>query len=306
LAEDSRLPSGSAISVTNKQGDAIARYPDPDKWVGKSYPNVPKKGNKSARDTVKLVYGIDGIKRLYAFTPVGGTGDLIVHVGIKREAIWEPANRALRRQLLALGLVAALAILAAWFTSDLFLLKQIRALIQATKQLGAGKLGTRSSLSYDRGELGELARSFDEMAETLEWREAQLRESETERAEPANLLLELIDLVPIPCLILDDSMEIQSGNAMAQSLLSEPHPEAFIGNRLFRFFPDLPRDGMPGMPAHDPSPQHMPAGNVPEVHVLTTNRNGSTYELRISRFGHSGKSYLIVLFKVLSEDRMAS
>src|SRR5690606_8936881 len=98
-------------------------------------------------------------------------------------AVHAPADNALMNQLFALGVVSVLAILAAWFLSDIFLLKQVRALIAATRNLAKGNLTARSSLSYDKGELGDLARAFDEMAETLQWREAQLKESEIERAK---------------------------------------------------------------------------------------------------------------------------
>ena len=303
LAEDSRLPAGSAISVTNRRGDAIARYPDPDKWVGKAYPIVRTPQNTAAVDTVKVAYGIDGIKRLYAFAPVMGAGDLIVHVGIKREAIWEPANQALRKQLFALGLVAILAILAAWFTSDIFLLKQIRALIRAAKELGSGKTGARSSLSYDIGELGELARAFDEMAETLEWREAQLRESEIERADPAGLLFEMLDFLPTPCIILNESFDIQSGNSMAQSVFSRLSPDAILGASIFRFLPKLPKDWAQRESKRDsqnegdlPKGAQAPAG-------ITMSQGSFTFEIRFSRFPLSGKSFLIVLLRVIDGNR---
>jgi hypothetical protein len=303
LAEDSRLPSGSAISVTNRRGDAIARYPDPDKWVGKPYPIVPSQENAAAHDTVKIAYGIDGVKRLYAFAPVVGAGDLIVHVGIRREAIWEPANQALRKQLFALGAVTILAILAAWFASDIFLLKQIRTMIRATKELGAGKSGARSSLSYDTGELGELARAFDEMAETLEWREAQLRESEIERANPADLFFEMIDFVPAPCMVLNEALEIQSGNPSAQSVLSKLSPDAFIGASISRFLPDLSPEWARTVWGEDPQLERGLPNIVHDPATFTLNAAPFKFEIRLSRFPHSGKSFIVVLLRVLDEDR---
>jgi PAS domain S-box-containing protein len=238
LAEASHLPPGSAISITNAKGDAVARYPAPEKWVGRS--RQPGSDLLTSGDSqgVRFAHGIDGVKRLYAYTKVHGKGDLVVNVGISRESILEPANRALRNQLMALLAVALLSILAAWFGADLFLLKQVRTLIKATKQLGAGNLQARSMLTYDRGELGELARAFDEMAETLEWRDAQLRESEVERAEPLAKLLTLAKYVPEPFVIMDESLSILACNLEA-SLLFGLSQEELIGQSLQRFFPDV-------------------------------------------------------------------
>ena len=76
----------------------------------------------------------------------------------------------------AVGLVA---LGAAWFGGERFILRQVRILSNAVRQLGAGDLASRTGLAHERGELGELARTFDTMASSLEER---VRERErTER-----------------------------------------------------------------------------------------------------------------------------
>jgi len=75
----------------------------------------------------------------------------------------------------AVGLVA---LAAAWFGGERFILRQVRILSKAVQQLGAGDLNSRTGLSQERGELGELARAFDAMAASLEQ-----RVKERERAE---------------------------------------------------------------------------------------------------------------------------
>ena len=112
LAESSRLPPGWAISVTNLKGDAVARYPDPEKWVGESRQRPADLESLQAWNGTRVTLGIDGVKRLYAYAKVGHKGDLVVNVGVSREAILAPANRALRSQLTALGIVGILALLA--------------------------------------------------------------------------------------------------------------------------------------------------------------------------------------------------
>lgn len=219
LAEKTQLPPGSALSVTNRKGDAVVRYPDPDKWVGKPYPQALLQESRLAvGEGVRIAKGIDGIERLYAFSAVKGNGNFVVQIGIRREEVYAPANRILVQQLTALGFVALLAILMAWFGADVFLLKQVNALIAATRRLAGGDLTARSALSYDKGELGDLARAFDDMAEKLEWREAQLRESETERADPINHIPELLELIPQSVLLMDESLRIEAANREARNL----------------------------------------------------------------------------------------
>jgi signal transduction histidine kinase len=50
--------------------------------------------------------------------------------------------------------------------------------VQVAGQVAAGNLNARTGLAYDRGELGQLARAFDDMAQALETRQAQASRAE--------------------------------------------------------------------------------------------------------------------------------
>jgi PAS domain S-box-containing protein len=299
LAQRAQLPEGSAISVTNRSGDAVARYPDPDKWVGKPYPRAHFLIDETSAEGVKLANGIDGVKRLYAYAAVRGKGKLVVYVGIRREAAYAPANRALANQLAALGVVSLLALLAAWFGADLFLIQQIRALISATKNLGAGNLTTRSSLSYDMGELGELARAFDEMAETLEWRDAQLRESENERANSTDQLFEIMESIPEPCMMMDESFSIRTANRLARDLFGYA-AEEIIGLSFHALCPDVSRAALlpQGVEAQDhetPAIQMKMKGRVKDgtaIHIA----------ILLSRSVFKSKIMSLAIFHVMEEN----
>ncbi|MGE5819745.1 MAG: ATP-binding protein, partial [Deltaproteobacteria bacterium] len=74
-----------------------------------------------------------------------------------------------------LGLVTALTLAAAWVGADVFVLRRIRDMVATTKELAAGRLSARTRLPYGKSELGLMARAFDELAQTLEQREAEAR-----------------------------------------------------------------------------------------------------------------------------------
>lgn len=63
--------------------------------------------------------------------------------------------------------VGFLALCAAWVGGERFVLRQVRALLAATRRVHDGDLNSRSGLADDRTELGQLARSFDEMTDRL-------------------------------------------------------------------------------------------------------------------------------------------
>ncbi|MPZ76893.1 MAG: hypothetical protein GEU77_10230, partial [Deltaproteobacteria bacterium] len=138
LAGTALLPKGSEFTITDQNGAILARYPDSEKWIGKSLPEVSivrailsLKGEGTARTA-----GVDGVPRLYAFTPLRSAaqvGAVYLSIGIPQKVAFANADRILKRNLLGLGMIAALALVAAWFGADLFILRRVNTLVNATK-----------------------------------------------------------------------------------------------------------------------------------------------------------------------------
>jgi signal transduction histidine kinase len=187
LARQAGLPPGSMLTVIDRHGTILSRYPDDGKWVGKLMPEslvlnaiVAQQGNGTTEAS-----GTDGIPRLFSFAPFGGaaqTANAYVSVGIPAAVAFAGVNQILARNIAALGLVAGLALAAAWVGGNLFIVRQIQALVRATKRVAAGELGVRTGLPQGQGELSQLAGAFDQMAESLERaHERRLLEEELRR-----------------------------------------------------------------------------------------------------------------------------
>ena len=70
---------------------------------------------------------------------------------------------------------------AAWYGGDLFVVRPVRGLRGVTERLAAGDLSVRGGPDYAVGELGLLAHSFDQMADSLpREREEDLRRAKDE------------------------------------------------------------------------------------------------------------------------------
>lgn len=167
------LSEGATLTLADREGTVIARYPDPDRWVGKV---MPRNGilhdilNRENDGTAEAV-GIDGVKRLYTFTPVDVYPDpIFLYTGIPTDTVYAKANRTMVRNLIALGCTAILTLLAAHFFGHLFIMRSVNALVRTVRQLAGGDLSARANIGAEKGELGELGRVFDEMAEALEKR----------------------------------------------------------------------------------------------------------------------------------------
>jgi len=127
--------------------------------------------------------GPDGQPRLHAFSRIFsalGNRNVYMLVGIPENSIYLAANRLLAHNLILLGAVTLIAILATWFGGDLFVLRQVRAMVAAATRLANGDLSSRTGLGQGTGELDLLARTFDDMATALERRELQRLQSEKE------------------------------------------------------------------------------------------------------------------------------
>ena len=188
FASRSDLPEGSTLTVIDRRGVILVRYQAPDSgknWTGHSVTNHPivMKQLRQGGEVQGSYTGLDGVKRLYASTPLtrtAGVPDAHVFVGIPVQTAYAAANRSMFLSFVFLGIVSALALGAAWSGGDLFVLRQINGIVTAARQLREGNLSARSGLDYSPGELGQLARSFDEMAATIEKQVQDMRVTQAE------------------------------------------------------------------------------------------------------------------------------
>jgi PAS domain S-box-containing protein len=201
LAAQAQLPQGSTLLAVDRNGTVLVRYPDPEMWVGQPAPEAPIVEVILAQQHEGVVEadGVDGVPRLFAFTPLAGLperADVYISVGIPTAVVFASANRILIRSLAGLGLVTALALAAAWFGGNLLVVRWVSALVSTAKRLGAGDLGARTGLPYTRGELSQLARAFDDMAESLERQVTERNRAEDALQESQRAMATLMTNLP--------------------------------------------------------------------------------------------------------------
>jgi signal transduction histidine kinase len=178
FAAKAELPPGSTLTLVDRNGTILVWHPNPERWVGKPAPQTSfiRTILGEQTDSTAEAAGLDGILRLYASSPLRratGAADAYLSIGIPAQVAFAEVDRILKRNLAGLGLVAVLTVVAAWVGGDLFIVRRVNALIGAANRLQAGDLGARAGLPSGGGELHQLARAFDEMAASLETREAE-------------------------------------------------------------------------------------------------------------------------------------
>lgn len=172
------LPEGAVLRISDRAGTIILRVPNPELYVGATYPDfelLDEIGNKS--EGVGRAIGVDGIARLYGFTtlPSDPSGQLVLAVGVPIEQAYEHINSNLIRNLVAIGSLALMGMALSWIITERYILRPAYTLTTASRRLTDGNLSARTSLGKGYGELFELGQDFDQMAESLEKQESELR-----------------------------------------------------------------------------------------------------------------------------------
>jgi PAS domain S-box-containing protein len=175
------------FTAVDQHGIVLFRYPEPDRWIGQRFSNefIMEAINSQDRGTIEG-QGVDGVSRLYAFSPLSNISmNTHVLIGVPYDIAFAETNRILFQNIIGLGVVAIIALLAVWVGGDILVLRQVRSLIGTTIRLKAGDLSARAEDVRGTKELDELARAFNAMAVTLEQRNAEIE------ASRANLLRQI-------------------------------------------------------------------------------------------------------------------
>ncbi len=182
------LPGDSVLQVLDPGGDILLRVGEAGSGsVGGQHPALrPLRDVPLGEDRPVVVADADGVRRFFGMAPLrtGGTREgFMVVVGIPEERFVGGLDRTLRISLIVTLAALLLTLGMSRVLGDRLILRRVNGLILATRRLAStdlSKLKARTRVCQDPSELGDLERSFDEMAKALEKRaqdlEARARE----------------------------------------------------------------------------------------------------------------------------------
>ena len=178
LWQRSELPSGAVLTVADRNGVLLARFPDGAGEVGTpAYRDDPgfarvlaARGHLDAQ-----LVALDGRPRIFSFEPIRGASSAIyVGVGMPVELARDSVQAMFYRKIALAAAGGAVLFLVSWWGMRRFVLRPIEALSDAAGRLERGELGARAGIAPDGSELGQLAASFDRMAQGIESRERRI------------------------------------------------------------------------------------------------------------------------------------
>lgn len=171
------LPPSSVVTILDRTGTILSRFPDEGEWVGKTVPDMSLVQNvlRVQEGTVTSL-GLDGVKRAYALSSIHDdtAAAIFVAVGVPTEVLFANANRVLIRNLIVLtGSILVALCIASIFAERVFL-RPVQDLAAAAHRLAGGDLQARAEAIRSTAELGNLSETFNTMASRLQARDADL------------------------------------------------------------------------------------------------------------------------------------
>jgi HD-GYP domain-containing protein (c-di-GMP phosphodiesterase class II)/HAMP domain-containing protein len=182
VGADTVLPGGSIVTLVDREGTVLTRFPEPDRWKGRPLPETAVLNAMRTQDQgVVETQSPDGIHRVYGFASLGGnaaSAALRVSIGIPTAPVFAEHRELVTQNAAGLIVLGLVGLTAAWLAFGTLLIRPIEALVTAAQHLERGDLSARSKVPHHQGELGQLGRAFDQMAGEIERREIERNRAE--------------------------------------------------------------------------------------------------------------------------------
>lgn len=170
------MPEGTVLSIIDSGGTIVYRTLDTDNWIGRHF-DIDS-GNVRDFDVGEGVgsgRSADGTWRLTGFQRTR-LAPWVLYVGIPVRYTLDVVRNQFIRDV-ALGSLVTLIILAFGYRSTLGVVAPIESLTADARALAGGDMGRRSTVNSN-DEIGDLARAFNQMADTVVERNEALRASQ--------------------------------------------------------------------------------------------------------------------------------
>jgi diguanylate cyclase (GGDEF)-like protein len=166
---------GATAFLLEPHGTVLARLPGRGGLNQQRAPDDPlTRAAMAASSGTLTAVGLDGVRRIYAFSALPATDTRIV-VGLDESEAAGRIDRDISITYFQLAMFGLFGMLLAWFCGERFILEPIRALARTATSIGRGELEPRPVRDQWTVEFAPLATALADMAKQLAERERELR-----------------------------------------------------------------------------------------------------------------------------------
>ena len=179
-------PSGSMLMIDGT-GTILAHYPNGPGLIGQKRNEQPLvQAMLSQPEGLVTEAALDGVRRIFGYVQLPGTQARIA-VGFDEKQTLARVDREMWMAFAEAAFVAALVLLGIWFGGERLLVRPIRALANTAGRIGRGEDKTHAAELPWAAEFMPLAVALDDMAGKLSEREQELRDSNHQLRELAQI-----------------------------------------------------------------------------------------------------------------------
>jgi len=184
------LTSTQSILIADREGNIIARLPNPEQLVGKNM----RKGHSEIMDGNTAGWeeatGVDGVVRIFGYVPPAlPPYDFFISAGESKAAAFAAIAGVTERGIALILVGFLLAVYAAWVGGRVFIQRPIDALLQLATEWRHGNYSAKAELKDAHSEIGRLGAAFNHMAQAVASRDSAQRDAE-EQLRQLNATLE--------------------------------------------------------------------------------------------------------------------
>jgi GGDEF domain-containing protein len=181
------VPLSGNMLMIDGTGTVLALYPIRQEFVGQEFKDRPLiQAMLSRPEGLITETALDGVRRIFGYVQLPGTQARIA-VGLDEKEVLARVDREMWTAFAEVAIVAALVLLAIWFGSERLLVRPISALANTAGRIGRGEIKTHAADLPWSAEFIPLAVALDDMAGKLSEREQELRDSNHQLRELAQL-----------------------------------------------------------------------------------------------------------------------
>ncbi|MCC6220160.1 MAG: HAMP domain-containing protein [Deltaproteobacteria bacterium] len=174
------LPDGFSLIVTDRRGQVVAYGSQtnlpPVNVHDMSIPNI---AGLAASHGGQMIEIQPGIRRYFMAAALAGAPGVYVAVSLPYDRVVNQINTIFYRTLMGLSFLTLFTIIAVFLAAEFGILRGLRSLTRAVERLGEGDLSVRVKTPRGQNEFTTLARTFNELADSLAAQHSETMKAQT-------------------------------------------------------------------------------------------------------------------------------